>query len=54
MQSSMNFPAAALIATGLLVKAVNDVAASYTTVFEDASSKSNINRRYLAYPPHQE
>lgn len=53
MQSSMNFPAAALIATGLLVKAVNDVAASYATVLEGASRRSNINRRYLAYPPHQ-
>jgi len=47
--SSINFPAAALIATGLLVKAVREVAASYTTVFEDASSRSKINLKYLAY-----
>ena len=41
----MNIP---LTARGLLVRAVSDVAASYTTVFDEASSKSKIRRKYLA------
>lgn len=45
----MNLAAAALTATGLLVKAVRDEAASYTTVEAPASSRSKINRRYRAY-----
>ena len=43
MLSSMNLDAAALTATALLVSAVNDDAASYTTVAAVASRRSNIS-----------
>lgn len=48
MLNSMNLEAAALTATGLLVRDVSEEAASYTTVVAPASKRSNIKRRYLA------
>ena len=45
MLSSMNLAAAALTATGLLVSAVSEDAASYTTVDSLASRRSKIRRR---------
>lgn len=45
MLSSINLVAAALTATGLLVSAVKDDAASYTTVVAPASRRSKIRRK---------